>query len=490
MDGDDAGGQLPAAPASPRTEEAIAAAHDDARLPPTPSDGEDYDDLYGDVNVGFNSLPPLSPSPAPTSPPKTPSPGPSFQLPPQWPHRPPPPEPLPAPAPQREPEPQPRQDTKRHQPPQPTPSVPRHHMTPRGGGASNSSSPRCTSLYISELHWWTTDAEVEAALALAPDGAAAALYGLHFYTEKITGMSRGICRADFLHPAAAAAAATALHGHAFHGRKCVASLAPSPSLNLLGDDLDSYAEAAWSRNPTGGLGNGGHGASDATAGRGNVALALADRLPLARPQLSVVPRPTPRSVPFAGIGGYGGFQSMRQYSAGMGIAMMPSALAHRVNPPFLALQGSGFWYDQGISGSFWGAQQERNFGGCQMPWQQLRAPRQQQHQQAQQQFGNWNYGMQGRGLRHERLSNTRSIGNVRYLDRRQANCDGGDRYKENDCEKGRHREGILDKEREQEKHWNQRDRHGGDNQMDRRVRARSRSQSRDDSDDDNPRRRR
>jgi cleavage and polyadenylation specificity factor subunit 6/7 len=98
--------------------------------------------------------------------------------------------------------------------------------------------------------------------------------------------------------------------------------------------------------------------------------------------------------------------------------------------------------------------------------------------------------MQGRGLRHERLSNTRSIGNVRYLDRRQANCDGGDRYKENDCEKGRHREGILDKEREQEKHWNQRDRHGGDNQMDRRVRARSRSQSRDDSDDDNPRRRR
>jgi len=147
-----------------------------------------------------------------------------------------------------------------------------------------------------------------------------------------------------------------------------------------------------------------------------------------------------------------------------------------------------------------------------MPWRQLRAPR--QHQQAHQQFGNGNYGKQGRGLRGEGLSNKneeRSIGNVRYPDRRQADRDGGDYYKENDCEKGRHQERIVDKEREQEKHWNQkereqekhwnqRDRHGGGNRRyqeyteradhDRRVRARSRSQSRDDGDDDHPRRRR
>lgn len=520
MDGDHAGGELLASSASPRTEEAIAAAQDDAHLPPTPSDGDYYDDLYGDVNVGFIPLLPLSPSSAPTSPPKTPSPGRSVEFPRQSPHRLPPPEPLPAPAPHREPEPQQKPDTPRHQPPPPLPPVPRHQMAPpqpqpqpqcppRGGGASYSSPPRCTSLYISELHWWTTDAEVEAALAPAPHDAAAALYGLYFYADKFIGKSRGICRADFLNPDAAASAATVLHGHAFHGRHCVASLARPPALHRLGDDSDSYAEAARSPNPAGGLGNGGRGASDAAAVRGNVAPALGDRPPLAPPQLPVVARPSP-SQPFPGIlggvGGYGGFQSMGQYNAGMGNGMMSSALAHHMNPPFLAasgmaMQGSGAWYGQGMSGGLWGAQQDWYFRSCQMPWQQLRAPR--QHQQAHQQFGNGNYGKQGRGSRRDRPSNKneeRSIGNVRYLNRRQADRDGGDYYKEKDCEKGSHQERIVDKEREQEKHWNQRDRHGGDNRrhqeyteradFGRRVRARSRSRSRDDGDDDNPRRRR
>ncbi|KAG0526194.1 hypothetical protein BDA96_06G124300 [Sorghum bicolor] len=197
---------------------------------------------------------------------------------------------------------------------------------------------------------------------------------------------------------------------------------------------------------------------------------------------------------------------MAQYNAVMGNGMMSSALAHHMNPPFFAasgmgMQGSGVWHGQGMSGGLWGAQQEYNFRSCQMPWQQLRAPR--QHQQAHQQFGNGNYGKQGRCLRREGLSNKneeRSIGNVRYPDRRQADRDGDDYYKENDCEKGRHHEHIVDKEREQEKHWNQIDRHGGGNRryqeyteradQDRRVRARSRSQSRDDGDDDHPRRRR
>jgi len=198
---------------------------------------------------------------------------------------------------------------------------------------------------------------------------------------------------------------------------------------------------------------------------------------------------------------------MAQYNAGMmGNGMMSSALAHHMNPPFfaasgMAMQGSGALYGQGMPGGLWGAQQEYNFRSCQMPWQQLRAPR--QHQQAHQQFGNGNYGKQGRGLRREGLSNKNeesSIGNVRYPNRRQADRDGGDYYKENDCEKGRYQVRIVDKEREQEKHWNQRDRHGCGNRRyqeyteradhDRRVRARSRSQSRDDGDDDHPRRRR
>ncbi|WVZ86024.1 hypothetical protein U9M48_032871 [Paspalum notatum var. saurae] len=495
MGGDDAGGQLLAASASPHADEAIAAVRDDSRFPSTPSDAEAYDDLYGDVNVGFIPLLPFTPSPAPTSPPKTPSPG-------RSPSPSPPPHRAPAPkthAQQREPEPQPKPATPRHhQPPLPPPPALRHHQPPpqrppRGGGDSYSSAlPRCTALYISELHWWTTDEEVEA--ALAAHGAAAALYGLRFYNEKQTGKSRGICRADFLHHAAAASAAAVLHGHAFHGRRCVASLTRPPALHRLGDDSDSYAKAPRAApNPARGLGNGGRGPTDATAVRGNVGPSLGDRPPLAplpRPR-SVVPRPSP-GQPFGGgmgsVAGYGGFQSMGHYNG-----TMLSAVPPQMNPAFLAaggmaMHGSGVWHGRGMSGGLWGAQHGWNFRGYQMPWQQPMPPT--QKYQAQQQHGNGEY-RKGRGMRQqERPSNRseeRSTGNVRYLDGRQADRDGS------------RQERVLEKEREQ-RHCNERDRHVDDKRkhqeytecadLDRRRRVTSRSQSMDDSDDDRPRRRR
>jgi len=96
-----------------------------------------------------------------------------------------------------------------------------------------------------------------------------------------------------------------------------------------------------------------------------------------------------------------------------------------------------------------------------------------------------------RGRPGSRIEERGAIGNASNSDRRQSDHDGGDWYKEHDREKGWHRE--------RERHWNERDRHGGDKRrrqeytehadFDRRGRARSRSQSRDDSDDDHPRRR-
>ncbi|CAL5068336.1 unnamed protein product [Urochloa decumbens] len=505
-----------------------------ARLP-TPSDEEeDCDDLYGDVNVGFLPLLPLSPSPAPTSPPKTPSPGPACVGSIPFPSPPPPPSlswaptsapktpspgcpiPSPSPPPRRAPAPEPQRDPEArpepaHQPlrPPPPPAAPRHHAPPQPQraprGASYPSPPRYTAVYVSDLHWWTTDAEVEAAL---PRAAAAALCCLHFYSDKFTGKSRGICRAEFLDAAAAASAAAALHGRAFRGRHCAASLARPPALNRLGDDADPCSEAARApNNPTRGPGNGGRGANSATTVRGNVGPVLGDRPAPAPPPLPAVPRPSP-GPPFGGVmggvGGYGGFQSMGQYNAGIGTGMVPSPL---VNPAFLAaggmaMRGPGVWHDQGMAGGLWGAQQDWNFRGCTMPWQQqLAAPM--QHHQAQQQYGNGDYG-RGRGRRRERpgaRSDERSIGNVIYPDRRQSDRDGGDLYEEHDREeKGRHRERVVEKERGREKHWNERDRHGGDKRrhqeytenadFDRRGRARSRSQSRDDDYDDRPRRRR
>jgi len=75
MDGYGAGDRLAVASASPQAEEAIAAVRDDAYAGlRTPSGEEDCDDLYGDVNVGFLPLLPLSPPPAPPPPPPTPPP--------------------------------------------------------------------------------------------------------------------------------------------------------------------------------------------------------------------------------------------------------------------------------------------------------------------------------------------------------------------------------------------------------------------------------
>ncbi|KAF8703386.1 hypothetical protein HU200_032187 [Digitaria exilis] len=499
MDGADAGGGLAAGPAFPGAEEAIAAVRDDAYgRPRTPSDGdkeEDYDDLYGDVNVGFIPLLPPSPSPAPTSPPKTPSPGCSILSLSLSPSPPPRRAPAPEPPPQREPAAQqPEPAAPRHQPPRPPsphpPAPPRHHVPPQtqrpprgggvGGGASYSSPPRYTSLYISELHWWTTDAEVEAALNLAPHGA---LCGLHFYSDKYTGKSRGICRAEFLNAAAAASAAATLHGHAFHGRHCVASLDRPPALHRLSDDSDSFAEAAPAPNPTRGLGNCGRGATNATTVRGNVG----DRP--APPPLPVVPQQSPRP-PFGGImggvGGYGGFQSIGHYNAGVGTGTVSSVVAPHVNPSFLAagamaMRGPGVWHDRGMAGSLWSAQHGWNFRGYQMPWQPLMPPLQQ--------YGNGRYG-KGRVIRRERPGNRseeRGIGNVCSPDRRQSDRDEVDWYKEHDHEeKGRHRERVVEKERGGKRHWSERDRYGSDK---RRHQDYNGNSGNDDDDNDRPRRR-
>jgi hypothetical protein len=119
---------------------------------------------------------------------------------------------------------QPKPSAAQHQSPRPpTPAAPRYQMVqPQRAPPDDafSSPPSGRALYSSELPWWTTDAEVEAALRLVPQ-AAPALGDLFFYYDKYTGKSRGICRAEFLSSVVAAAT---LHGHAFHGRNCIASL--------------------------------------------------------------------------------------------------------------------------------------------------------------------------------------------------------------------------------------------------------------------------
>ncbi|XP_051217747.1 uncharacterized protein [Lolium perenne] len=477
----DAGGALNAVAVTALAAESIAGVQY-TRFP-TPTTDDDLDDLYGDFDLGFLPLPPLSPSPS--SPPKTPSPGlslpsptpssspsPSPSPPPRRtpspdPHRRRQPEPEPNPIHQHQPPlPAPKSPTQQHQPPPPRaapnpPPSPRHQPplpAPKAPTlrlqraparpAPSPSPPTATALYIGDLPWWTTDAELEA--ALAPHGE---LRGLHFFADKPSGKSRGHCRADFLHPAAAASAAAALHGRAFDGHHCVASLSRPPALQRA--DADSDAPPP---NPALARAN----------NRGNAAF-LGDGSSLG----PMAPRPRAFG---AMIGDGGGFPPVGQCG--------PMAASH-VNPAYLAASrmamcgnGAEMWHNQGMPGGFWGGPQPWNFGGCEMPWQQPG-----------QQYRNGDYGKM-RSTGRERpggRNEDRDAGNFRgNPNRRQCGRGGGERP------------GDRDRRWEQrERNYDDRDRRGGQKRRyqeysereDWQKRGRARlSQSRNSDDDDDPRR--
>ncbi|KAE8784909.1 RNA-binding protein cabeza [Hordeum vulgare] len=124
-------------------------------------------------------------------------------------------------------------------PPQPSvaaaPPPPSHHQIPSGGdgfhrqGRGNfgggpivvgngggGNGPGATTLFVGDLHWWTTDADLEAELVK---------YGrvkeVRFFDEKASGKSKGYCKVDFFNPRAAVACKEGMNGHPFNGRPCV-----------------------------------------------------------------------------------------------------------------------------------------------------------------------------------------------------------------------------------------------------------------------------
>ena len=75
--------------------------------------------------------------------------------------------------------------------------------------------PPGSSIFVSNLQWWTTDVELE---RLASAAAAAPVAGLRFIEDKSCGKSRGMAIVDFPSPAAAQAAIQGLNGVTIDGR--------------------------------------------------------------------------------------------------------------------------------------------------------------------------------------------------------------------------------------------------------------------------------
>ncbi|XP_058783993.1 uncharacterized protein LOC131658746 [Vicia villosa] len=90
-----------------------------------------------------------------------------------------------------------------------------------------------TSFFLSNLHWWTTDADVEYELCKYGE-----VRDLSFFLYDDCGKSKGYCKVEFYDPLAAAACKKGLNGHRFNGRPCVVSSSWTPFLGTNQPDVD------------------------------------------------------------------------------------------------------------------------------------------------------------------------------------------------------------------------------------------------------------
>ncbi|KAK2972188.1 hypothetical protein RJ640_030733 [Escallonia rubra] len=95
-----------------------------------------------------------------------------------------------------------------------------------------------TMLFVGELHWWTTDAELENVLSQ---------YGrvkeIKFFDERASGKSKGYCQVEFYDSAAAAACKEGMNGYVFNGRACVVAFASPQTIKQMGASYMNKSQA-------------------------------------------------------------------------------------------------------------------------------------------------------------------------------------------------------------------------------------------------------
>uniref|UniRef100_A0A1J3HS78 RRM domain-containing protein n=1 Tax=Noccaea caerulescens TaxID=107243 RepID=A0A1J3HS78_NOCCA len=117
------------------------------------------------------------------------------------------------------------------------PGVPTGAGTGGGGGGGGGG----TFLFVGDLHWWTTDAELEAELCKY-----GAVKEVKFFDEKASGKSKGYCQVEFYDPMAATACKEGLNGYAFNGRPCVVEYASPYSVKRMGEAQVNRTQQAQS----------------------------------------------------------------------------------------------------------------------------------------------------------------------------------------------------------------------------------------------------
>eukprot|EP00899_Mesostigma_viride_P008333 jgi/Mesvir1/17500/Mv08766-RA.1 len=126
-------------------------------------------------------------------------------------------------------------------------------VTEKANGPQPSDRHGQTSLFVGELQWWTTDAELEKALSEFGK-----VKNLRFFEERVNAKSKGYAQVDFSTPAEARACKEQMHGRVFNGRPCVVTYVSASTMN-------QFAARAAGAHPGGDL----HRPGDRVEGRGD-----------------------------------------------------------------------------------------------------------------------------------------------------------------------------------------------------------------------------
>ncbi|XP_022941468.1 uncharacterized protein LOC111446757 [Cucurbita moschata] len=114
------------------------------------------------------------------------------------------------------------------------------NMGNAGGGGGGG-----TILFVGDLHWWTTDAELEVELCKYGP-----LKEVKFFDEKASGKSKGYCQVEFYDSSAATACKEGMNGHIFNGRPCVVAFASPFSVKRMGEaQVNRNQQIAQATNP-------------------------------------------------------------------------------------------------------------------------------------------------------------------------------------------------------------------------------------------------
>ncbi|CAN1152119.1 Cleavage and polyadenylation specificity factor subunit 6 [Linum perenne] len=91
-----------------------------------------------------------------------------------------------------------------------------------------------TMLFVGELHWWTTDAEIESVCSQ---------YGrvkeIKFFDERASGKSKGYCQVEFYDGSSAASCKEGMNGFLFNGRACVVAFASPQTIKQMASSYNN-----------------------------------------------------------------------------------------------------------------------------------------------------------------------------------------------------------------------------------------------------------